>query len=58
MKIGQTENEFGTIVIQLQTRTEAQMFWALVRGDVKYDDENMKNWRREMSDWFSNHAKL
>ena len=58
MKIGQMGNGFDTIVIQLTTKQEAEMFWALVRGDADYDDENMKKWRREMSDWFSNDAKL
>lgn len=58
MKIGQMDNDFGTIVLQLQTREEAELLWALLRGDQEYDGEAMNRMRTELSNWFSNHAKL
>ena len=58
MKVGQLENGFGTIVIQIQTKEEAELMWALLRGDQEYDGSEMKRMRNELSDWFSNHAKL
>lgn len=58
MKIGQQDSEFGTIVLQLQTREEAELLWALLRGDQDYDGPAMNSMRTELSNWFSNHAKL
>lgn len=58
MKIGQMENGFGTIVIQLQTKEEAELLCALLRGDQEYDGDAMNKMRVDLSNWFSNHAKL
>ena len=58
MKVDQSLSGFAPIHIVLETRLEAEMFWALLRGDEDYDDANMKQFRETVSDWFSNQAQL
>lgn len=58
MKIGQSSTGFAPIMLTLETRHEAELFLALVRGDQDYDNDNMKAFRSAVSDWFSNQAKL
>ena len=57
MKITQQENHFAPITIVIETAEEAEVLWAAIRC-FRASDPSDKQRLIEMSDWFSNHAKL
>jgi len=57
MKITQQEKDFAPITIVIETAEDAEVLWAAIRC-FRASGQSDKQRLIEMSDWFSNHAKL
>lgn len=56
MKIDQDKEGFKPITITLETKAEAEAFWAILRHDITYGPRTVL--ACNLSDWFSTEAKL
>ena len=58
MKISQPTPPFAPISLVIQTREEADAFWGILCDADAHAEPHVRKLANELSDWFSDNAKL